>query len=550
MAMTQTQASEINPQTAQGLRLVSFIWIIAVLSAVGAAVLNGTPWRGLALGAGLAVVPGLLGLVLAPFSDREWVRVGILFAWTALAVTATLAIAFLPMAFLFLCAPAAAVLFKREMVIEAMVLSALAAGAVWYLSRWGVNSGLEASAGLSDWAKTVGPAATIVFMVASMLAVSGRESAVLAPAPTLENVPASAADNVDVFDGLAAPALRVDETGRVHTGSSEAASLLGLKSGKVYKINDVLAFGDDMQMTPADLVAASIISGAQRVMPAKLAGDTSGRLNKKISIFPHGDNADILITDIADEAAEIFRLKEQHVLAGQEADSKTLFFAGVSHELRTPLNAIIGFSDMMRSRLFGPLPGKYAEYADLIHDSGQHMLDLIGDVLDMSKIEAGKYELSYDDFDAADVARSGMKMIRPAADVAEVILDAQIDDSRPIMLRADRRAVRQIVLNLLSNAVKFTPKGGRITTSVTQVGDDILICVEDTGSGMSESELTIAGTPYVQGKAGQETEMRGSGLGLSLVKSLTDLHSGRFELDSIAGKGTTAKVYLPADPAE
>ena len=131
---------------------------------------------------------------------------------------------------------------------------------------------------------------------------------------------------------------------------------------------------------------------------------------------------------------------------------KTHFFAGVSHELRTPLNAIIGFSDMMRSCLFGPLPSKYAEYADLIHESGQHMLDLIGDVLDLSKVEAGRYELNYDTFDAADVIRSSVKMIRPAADAAEVSLDVNLDLDQALLIQADRRAVRQILLNLLSNS--------------------------------------------------------------------------------------------------
>ena len=117
----------------------------------------------------------------------------------------------------------------------------------------------------------------------------------------------------------------------------------------------------------------------------------------------------------------------------------------------------------MRSRLFGPLPGKYAEYADLIHDSGQHMLDLIGDVLDMSKVEAGKYELHYDNFDAADVIRSTAKMIRPAADQAKVVLSLDIDENDPLLIEADRKAIRQILLNLLSNAIKFSHKGGRVT---------------------------------------------------------------------------------------
>lgn len=550
MAVTDTDM--MTPETGaarnpvKGLRLVSFIWIVAVLAALIAAVLSGSDWRDLAVGGIAALIPAALGFALAPVSDREWARVGILFAWTALAVTATLAIAFLPMAFLFLCAPAAAVLFKREMVIEAMVLSALAAGAVWYASRWGVNTGLEAAPGLSDWAKTAGPAATIVFMVASMFAVSGRSEATSDGMPRASNDTQTPTAS-DSFEDVSAPVLRVDEDGKILAGTAAAAQLSDLESGKKYNINDVVTLSDDLRMEPADLVAAAIISGANREALGRLKSAQTEAFDKKLSVFPRGDSADIIITDIGEEVSQISRLHSASAQAGKDAESKTLFFAGVSHELRTPLNAIIGFSDMMRSRTFGPLPGKYSEYADLIHDSGQHMLDLIGDVLDISKIEAGKYDLSYDDFDVADVTRSGMKMIRPAADNAEVILDAVIDDSDPIMIRADRRAVRQIILNLLSNAVKFTPKGGRITTTVLQNADRVSISVEDNGSGMSREELAIAGTPYVQGKSGRNSDARGSGLGLSLVKSLTDLHGGTFDIDSKPGRGTTATVTLPID---
>jgi len=148
-------------------------------------------------------------------------------------------------------------------------------------------------------------------------------------------------------------------------------------------------------------------------------------------------------TDVTDREERLSALNKEWVLAHQsvanarqDIDDKTLFFSGVSHELRTPLNAIIGFSDMMRSRLFGPLPSKYAEYADLIHDSGQHMLDLIGDVLDMSKVEAGKYELHYGIFDLADVIRSSVKMVRPAADNAQVSVNIDIAADQDLIVES------------------------------------------------------------------------------------------------------------------
>ena len=215
----------------------------------------------------------------------------------------------------------------------------------------------------------------------------------------------------------------------------------------------------------------------------------------------------------------------------------------MSHELRTPLNAIIGFSDMMRSRMFGPLPGRYAEYADLIHDSGQHMLDLIGDVLDLSKVEAGRYQLTYDVFDAGDVVRSSVKMVRPMADAAEVliVLDVPEDD---VLIEADRKAVRQILLNVLSNAVKFSPKGAQIDVALQTFDDEIVLSVEDEGPGMSDDEIARIGEPFAQGASAQLTEERGSGLGLALVASLTGLHGGEFDIES-DGDGTLVSMTLP-----
>ena len=249
--------------------------------------------------------------------------------------------------------------------------------------------------------------------------------------------------------------------------------------------------------------------------------------------------------DRTGEEEQMDKLRQQGAVAVQDSTDKTLFFAGVSHELRTPLNAIIGFSDMMRSRLFGPLPGKYAEYADLIHESGQHMLDLIGDVLDLSKIGAGRYELDYDTFDAADVIRSSVKMIRPAADAAEVGIEMNLDLDQALLIQADRRAVRQILLNLLSNSVKFSDKGGQIEVDAQAIDGDLELTVSDMGVGMSAEEIARIGEPYTQGEAAQVSDKRGSGLGLSLVRSLTELHKGKMKINSAKGKGTRVKITLP-----
>lgn len=280
--------------------------------------------------------------------------------------------------------------------------------------------------------------------------------------------------------------------------------------------------------------------------PAGLGSNNNEVPFLRLKFIPQDDGSVYAFSsDCSQELEKLRVLEKAQSEVSKSSAEKTLFFAGVSHELRTPLNAIIGFSDMMRSRLFGPLPGKYAEYADLIHDSGQHMLDLIGDVLDMSKVEAGKYELQYDEFDIADVIRSSVKMLRPSADAGELSLATEIEADVDLFLEADRRAVRQILLNLLSNAIKFTPKGGRIVVTATQVQDVLNLSVEDNGMGMSESDLSKVGKAYGQASTAQMVDARGSGLGLALVKNLVELHNGRFTIKSHPGAGTSVNIYLP-----
>jgi two-component system, cell cycle sensor histidine kinase DivJ len=227
---------------------------------------------------------------------------------------------------------------------------------------------------------------------------------------------------------------------------------------------------------------------------------------------------------------------------------KSRFLANMSHELRTPLNAIMGFSDMMRQRIFGPLPGKYIEYADLIHDAGAHLLDLINDVLDMSKIEASKYELALEDFDAREPVQAALRLLRVQADDAGVQLRGVLP-AEALEARADRRALKQIVLNLVSNALKFTPRGGLVTVSLAKVGGGALeLSVADTGMGIAEPDLARLGRPYEQaGDVRQQAQ--GTGLGLSLVRAFAELHGGEMAIESRLGEGTAVTVRLPLAPA-
>jgi cell cycle sensor histidine kinase DivJ len=222
---------------------------------------------------------------------------------------------------------------------------------------------------------------------------------------------------------------------------------------------------------------------------------------------------------------------------------KTRFLANMSHELRTPLNAVLGFSDIMRQRLFGPIPERYAEYAENIHQAGGHLLDLINDLLDVSKIEAERYTLTMERFDAREVVSAAMALVRVGAEDKGVILTGMLPDD-PIEVSADRRALKQIALNLLSNAVKFTAAGGSATVSIEAVGPYLEIVVSDTGVGIAPEDVKRLGRPFEQAGA-LEQRRQGTGLGLSLVRAFAELHGGRMSIESTLGEGTAVTVRMP-----
>jgi two-component system cell cycle sensor histidine kinase PleC len=216
----------------------------------------------------------------------------------------------------------------------------------------------------------------------------------------------------------------------------------------------------------------------------------------------------------------------------------------MSHELRTPLNAIIGFSEIMEKGMFGELGApKYKEYCRDIHQSGRYLLDVINDVLDMSKIEAGRFRLEPQEVELDQILADAMRVVATTGNDKSLSLSAKVAPN--LRLRADRRALMQITLNLLSNAVKFTPQGGRVTVRGRTCGGCVLIAISDTGIGISKDALRKLGRPFEQVESQLTKSYHGSGLGLAIAKSLTELHHGRMRIRSTPDKGTVVLVRLP-----
>jgi len=248
--------------------------------------------------------------------------------------------------------------------------------------------------------------------------------------------------------------------------------------------------------------------------------------------------------DISERKIYERALVEARDAALEASRAKSRFLANMSHELRTPLNAIIGFSEVMTREMFGPVGPRYQEYSRLIHESGGHLLELINGVLDMSKIEAGKFELAEELFELEDVAESAVRFLKLPAERAGVALALEVQPGARLMF-ADRRAVKQILVNLLSNGVKYTPQGGEVRITARAPGSGIEIIVSDTGTGISKADLERLGKPFEQVENAETRAKEGTGLGLALVKSLTQLHGGAAVIDSVLGEGTTVTVRLP-----
>jgi signal transduction histidine kinase len=289
-------------------------------------------------------------------------------------------------------------------------------------------------------------------------------------------------------------------------------------------------------------MSSSIIDPV-RQMEARMAEIAAGDFSKRV-VVPNRDELGAL-------AADLNRMSEQLGQAHRELEAasqhKSDFLANMSHELRTPLNAIIGFSEVLKDGLFGELTPKQEEYIRDIHVSGHHLLSLINDILDLSKVEAGRMELAVAKFDLPTTIDNALAFVRERASRHGIALNVEVDE-RLNSFAGDERRVKQILLNLLSNAVKFTPEGGRIWVAALPVDEGVQISVTDTGIGISveNQQLLFQAFQQVQDEDGAKRE--GTGLGLALARRLAEMHGGRIWVDSTPGKGSTFAFTLAEQP--
>jgi signal transduction histidine kinase len=285
---------------------------------------------------------------------------------------------------------------------------------------------------------------------------------------------------------------------------------------------------------------SSSIVGPVQLIEARLQAIAAGDFGKRVEV-PNRDELGALAADLNRMDEQLSRLYGQIEAANRH---KSQFLANVSHELRTPLNAIIGFSDVLSERMFGELNPKQAEYVADILSSGRHLLALINDVLDLSKIEAGRMELEPSRFDLRAALESTMTLVRERATHKSLDLQLQID-ANVSEVDADERKLKQVVLNLLSNAVKFTPPGGRITVRASMTDHALQIAVADSGPGIAVDDRALIFDEFRQAHSPADQAREGTGLGLALAKKFVEMHGGRIGVDSEPGAGATFTFTIP-----
>jgi PAS domain S-box-containing protein len=346
-----------------------------------------------------------------------------------------------------------------------------------------------------------------------------------------------------IMQNVADSILIVDQNDQIDSANLAAKKMFG------YFASDLIN-RDIKTVIPGGIRISGEEVGEIRLATGRRADDRDFRMEYSVGHLVQGgqDNLIIVMRDITERLERVRELR----IAKEDADianrAKSEFLANVSHELRTPLNAIIGFSEMMLKAKHGPLGSDhYLDYADYIHQGGEHLLAIISDILDVSKIEAGKLILEEDQIDLTLLIDSAAGMVRSQANRGRVKLVTDLPGRLP-PIWADARILRQILINLMSNSVKFTPEDGQVTTSAyTDEFGRLCLSIQDNGIGIAEEDIPKVLTPFGQIENVLTRSREGTGLGLPLARKLAELHDGELTIESTLGEGTTVTIILPAE---
>ena len=446
-------------------------------------------------------------------------------------------------------APLEAALSGSRPVIVATVALALAA--------------LGALFGLQDWLPATGPSAftaapLALSLAAALLYAGGLALAIEAAHRESEEAARSRDERYRLLaDHVSDMVTRHRTGGAVIFASPAAERLLGLAPaalmddglfGRVH-VGDRPAYLTALAAALSDRRPSEVEFRARAERPGERAAYVW--LEMRCRPVPGMPGEAIAITrDVTERKRHEAELNTAREEAERASEAKSRFLANVSHELRTPLNVIIGFSEVLTEEALVKLDGeRRREYARLIHESGTHLLQMVNDILDMSKIEMGAFMITPEPFALAPLLENCRQMMQNQAMKAGVALSAEVEDGVPELV-ADKRACRQILLNLLSNAIKFTEPGGTVRVAARRDRASLLLVVEDTGIGIAPQDLPRLGTPFAQADSAYGRRFDGAGLGLSVVKGLVQLHGGELGIESELGKGTRITVRLPLDRAE
>jgi PAS domain S-box-containing protein len=351
-----------------------------------------------------------------------------------------------------------------------------------------------------------------------------------------------------LFSGLPAPLARgrkLTELGRlIDPPAGDFAGLAGVAARRAIADVVMAITHPDGKTTHHRLSGVPVFSETtgQFIGYRGLARDVSEQYEAEAALIASRNELQQAMSALRRKNAELVQALEEAAAGGR---ARSEFLANVSHELRTPLNAIIGFAEVMREEIFGPVGNpKYRDYVSDIHMSATHLHALISDILDFSTLDAGRREIHFENCDLAEEIAYCVRLIQAAAQKKriEITLEGTL---LPCVIEADRRSLRQILTNLLTNAVKFTRETGQVAVSLAHGGKDVTVTIADNGVGIAEEDLKRITQPFMRGGNEYARRQDGTGLGLALTKSLIELHQGKLHIDSEQGRGTRVSVTLP-----